>query len=567
VTATATSTPTTPTSTASAAGHTWLYAHLATLAVGIPVLLWVNRDQWFAGDEFEVVITNGLGANPARASIFAPHFEHWSTLGVLVYKALYAVFALHTYLPYVLVLVAVVLAVAHLTWRLLLRVGVAPAYATAVAALTMVLAVGWENRSTAWQITIIAPVALGFGALLAMPERGPWCRRDLVVVALLLVGLMCSGVGVTMTVVVAIAALLRRGWRVALATVALPAVVYAVWYALEGTSGQRNTTPMSTALRDMPEFVWRGFEAAYSGLTRIDNSGYLVLAALVVWLVWRARPRQEPWPLVVATAVGAVVSLTLTALRRGGATPATRYTDIVVLLSLPALTLATQEAGRALARRFGRIAVAVCGTLVVAFLVVQVIALDHEVSNEPFVGEMRPRVLATARIMRNHEPIASSNIFGIPYLTQPSTDTIARFDRNGELPALDVSRADVLTAREYVETVVGSGSAYPEGRAQITRTERASTDAGTEPGCVTVTATTPRARPLVALRLAEAGSFRVAAGRPAAASLAFVERAARGRARDLAIGPGEGTAVGISRATDVELTLPRGTTSTLCGLG
>ena len=78
------------------AGRTWLLAHLATLAAGIPVLLWVNRDQWFAGDEFEVVITNGLGANPARASIFAPHFEHWSTLGVLVYKALYEMFALRS---------------------------------------------------------------------------------------------------------------------------------------------------------------------------------------------------------------------------------------------------------------------------------------------------------------------------------------------------------------------------------------------------------------------------------------------------------------------------------------
>ena len=35
-----------------------------------------------------------------------------------------------------------------------------------------VLAVGWENRATAWQITIVAPVGLGLGALLAMPERG-----------------------------------------------------------------------------------------------------------------------------------------------------------------------------------------------------------------------------------------------------------------------------------------------------------------------------------------------------------------------------------------------------------
>ena len=164
----------------------WLWVHLGTLVAAVPVLAWVNRDQWFAGDEWQIVTTNGLGSNPARASVLAPHFEHWATLGILVYKALYGVFALRSYVPYLAVFFAVILAVAHLSWRLLLRIGVVPSYATAVAALTMVMAVGWENRSTAWQMVVIAPVALGFGALLVMPERGPLVRRDAFVVVLLL---------------------------------------------------------------------------------------------------------------------------------------------------------------------------------------------------------------------------------------------------------------------------------------------------------------------------------------------------------------------------------------------
>ena len=175
------------------------------------------------------------------------------------------------------------------------------------------------------------------------------------------------------------------------------------------------------------------------------------------------RTAREPWPLVIATTVGAVASIALTGLRRAGASPESRYSDIVVLLALPALALLTQEAGRWLIRRLGRPALVVCSTVVVAFLVVQVVALNDDVSSEPFVGEMRPRVLATARIMRDHEPIADHNIFGIPYLTEPSTSTIARLDRNGELPALDVSTADILTAGEYVGAVIGDASRYPEG--------------------------------------------------------------------------------------------------------
>jgi hypothetical protein len=497
--------------------------------------------------------------------VFTPHFEHWTTLGILVYKALYGVFALRTYVPYVAVLIAVILAVAHLSWRFLLRIGVVPSYATAVAALTMVLAVGWENRSTAWQMVVLGPVALGFGALLVMPTRGPLGRRDAVVVALLLIGLTCSGTGVTMTAVVALAALLRRGWRVTLGIVAVPAVVYGLWYALEGTNGQRNDTALSTAVRDLPDFLWRGLTDALSGLTRIPDSGGIVLVALVVWVAWRARPRHEPWPIVIATTAGALASVALIGLRRAGASPESRYSDIVVLLALPALALATQEVGRALVRRFGRPALAVCSVVVVAFLVVQVIALNDAVSSEPFVGEMRPRVLATAKIMRDHEPIATTNIFGIFYLTEPSTTTIGRLDRHGELPALDVSLADVLTAREYVETLIGGASAYPEGRAQVVRASHASTGVAGAADCVSVAPSTRGARPVVRLHLPTAGSFRVASQRDSTASLALVDGAERGEPREFPMGP-DGAAVGTSRASDIELTLPTRMTTTLCGL-
>ena len=135
-------------------------------------------------------------------------------------------------------------------------------------------------------------------------------------------------------------------------------------------------------------------------------------------------------------------------------------------------------------RRFGRPALVVCSVVVVAFLVVQVVALNDEVSSEAFVGEMRPRVLATARIMRDHEPIASTNIFGIPYLTEPSTSTIARLDRNGELPALDVSTADVLTAREYVGAVIGDASKYPEGVVRTVDDHRTARRGAAAPGCL-----------------------------------------------------------------------------------
>jgi hypothetical protein len=546
----------------------WLSLHVASLAAAVPILAWVNRDQWFAADEWVLIMRNGLGSNPTRDGLFAPHFEHWITAGILVYKALYGAFAARTYVPYVAVMIVVILAVAHLSWRLLLRIGVNAALATAVAALTIVMAVGWENRSTAFQMVVIAPVALGFGALLVMPTSGPLRRRDAIVVGLLLLGLMCSGTGVTMTVVVVLAAVLARGWKVAAGIAAVPAVVYGIWYVAEGSSGQRDQTPMSDAVRDLPGFVWRGITHALDDLALVEHAGVLLLVLIVVWVAWKAwsaGPRRQPWPLVIATTVGALASVTLTGLRRSTAPPVSRYSDIVVLLALPALALVMQDGGRWLTRRLGRPVVTVVSVLVVVFLVLQVIALNDEIENELFVGEMKPRVLATAQLLRDHAPIASTNIFGVAFVPVPSTSDIAELDRHGDLPDLDVSTVDVLTAREYVQIAIGDPSKYAEDVASTVRITGGATGAAS-PGCLTVAPATPGRRPAVRVELPSAGSFRVATAREAIATLSWVQGRERGRPRPFTTTPGGGARVGVAQPATLDLRLPA-TTTTLCGLG
>ncbi len=268
---------------------------------------------------------------------------------------------------------------------------------------------------------------------------------------------------------------------------------------------------------------------------------------------------------MLATAVGAVVSIALTGLRRAGLdAEASRYSDVVVVLLLPALALATQDVARMAVRRVGRPLTAGFTVVVVGFLVVQVVALDHEVQSELFVGEMRPRVLATAKILRDREPIASTNIIGIPFVTEPSTSTIARLDRHGELPALDVTRADILTAREYVEALIGSDPRYPEGFATVVNVSGARTVANGTPGCVDVVAGADEAAS-VTLAVPAATAFRITTPRPQVVSMRFVAKGAAGRPRLFEVGP-DGAVVSVSRAgTNVALRFAAPTT-TLCGI-
>lgn len=468
----------------------WLWVHVATLVLAVPVLVWVNRDQWFSGDEWFVITARGLGSNPQRISLLAPHFEHWSTLPILAYKAMYALVAMRSYWPYVAMLIVVQLAVTHMLWRVLLRVGVAAPFATAVAALFAVMAVGWENLSTAWQISIIAPLALGFGALLVLPERGErFGRGDVAVSVLLVIAVTCSGTGVTMAMVVGIAAFLRRGWKLALADVSVPALVWGTWYVTWGTEGQRNQSSLGDAVTGLPGFVWRGMSDAFAGLFRIDILGPIALVALVAWIVWRARPGVEPWPLVIAMSAGALLGNALTGLRRAGTDGgASRYAYVVIALLLPALALALQDVVGPFVRRHGRVAVYSVAGVLVACIVVQVVALNDEISGEIFVGQMRPRTLATALLLRDGQPVIAPTLF--PIITEPTPATVRRVYEAGELPSLDeVTHDDVLTTAEWVQMTVDPPGAvkYPVPGATCTTSTRATDVPLTDASSLTVT--------------------------------------------------------------------------------
>src|SRR5439155_9105312 len=144
-------------------------------------------------------------------------------------------------------------------------------------AIVAVPGVGFENLTNVWQMQLILPLALGLGALLLLPERGPLGWRDGIASILLTIGMACSGAGITMLGVVALVALIRRGWRVALAVAALPALAYAWWYIAYGSKAPDVTT---LSYRTVPGFVWDGLTDALGDLVRLRAMGVVIVLAV-----------------------------------------------------------------------------------------------------------------------------------------------------------------------------------------------------------------------------------------------------------------------------------------------
>jgi len=424
--------------------------HVASLVAAAPLILWFNRNQWFFGDEWEFFANRMSGWGRV---LLEPHNEHWSTAPILVYRAVYAAVGLRSYLPYVAVLVVLHLAVAHLLWRVMNRVGVAPLVSTALAAVFAVLGSGHENLLWAFQIGFVGSVAVGLAHLLLVDHDGPFGRRDRVAGVVAVVGLLFSGISVIMTVTSGVAVLLRRGVRDALATVAPPAGVYALWFAVVGHEGLGSGGGRVESVLDAPGYLWTGLASALEGASGIPAAGAVLVILLLGWLLRQRAVAGVPAAPATAMAIGAASLFAMLAAGRSGygveQATASRYLYIAVALLLPALGLMLSDAtGRVASRQ-------VAAAVVLVPVLVHNVASFRELSHAEAGREraIRTTVLAAAELADDGAPMVA---------TQPeprfSPDvTVAllrRLDRQGALPDHAPAEVDVLTAAGQLQVAL-----------------------------------------------------------------------------------------------------------------
>jgi len=212
-----------------------LIAFILIQIVALPVLQYLGRHRWFRYDDWNFVSSRSL---TSLRDLFEPHNVHWTTLPVIAYRGLWRMFGLRTYLPYQLLGLVFHLVLAGLVRLVMRRAGVRPWTATAAA--TLLVFFGAGEQSVLWAftaITLTLTLAFGVTHLLLADHDGPIDRRDWLGLLAGLAGLMTSGVAPTMTIVVGLAVLVRRGWRIAaLHTVPL-AAAFGVWYVAIGNEG------------------------------------------------------------------------------------------------------------------------------------------------------------------------------------------------------------------------------------------------------------------------------------------------------------------------------------------
>jgi hypothetical protein len=545
--------------------------HWASLGGAGLFLLWAARDQWFDSDEWNFLAQRRLVGSATHTGIWDPHNRHWTTLGVLLYRLLYSVFGVRSYVPYVVVLILAHLLVAHLLWRLLRGVGVSPLFATAAAGVFALAGAGWENLANAFQITLVGSLAAGLGAFAITRANDRSRLRVAAVWALLLVSLMFSGVGIAMVVVVAAGVLLRSGLRAAVVTASLPTVVYLVWYAVQGRdapkgAGEQGLWP---ALQATPAFVWRGLTSAIDVETGLEGIAVVVLVLLAWWLVRTADLADDGWRDCLVLAFGAVLFLAVTAIGRSGlgvdTAASSRYAYVTLALLLPVATLG---ADRVLARSPARLVALTLAVGLVILVSVSTVAHNADVAGAR-EQEQKHRVLAAASLVAADDRFVDTITVPV-YLPDLDVDGIRELLDAGAFPPRDVSPEDVLTARVMLQLRASDDPidlAGVDAPPAVVRATDAELVAGASSDCVGVV---PRGdHPTVELQFDQPGAMSLRSQRSGTVNAWFrdPETDVAGRSRPIAVTGGRLAHLAVSHP-DLLLALEVASegTTTLCGV-
>jgi hypothetical protein len=358
---------------------------LASLLVGAWVALMVlatNTNQWFFADEWEFIARRSrpAGLGDTVRMYLRPHNEHWSTLPLLVYRAIFGVVGLKAYWPYLIVHLA-----AHVGLGLLLarrfrsdRVRVPVVLLTT--ATFLFLGAGSENILWAFQTAWIAALgfcligleivdraacqqSLGSGQELQSPESGLPVGKGVVVGLeaergwgppargslsrssvgwLWVVGvaaLMCAGTGVSSVVAICLSVLLRFGWRKALLVGSVPGAIMAVWLLSFGRDNSSEPVSWGYSPYRVGSYAWRALVGMIDRTTGFAGLGVLVAVALLFGALHRYSDLVRMHASSLSLAIAGVFFSVVVALGRVrfDDPEASRYSYVLFVFFVPLL--------------------------------------------------------------------------------------------------------------------------------------------------------------------------------------------------------------------------------------
>lgn len=318
-------------------GRYWnpIFVHYASLVIGAVTILVLARGQWFFGDDWSILA-------PSRDTwLLVPHVGHLNLVPALVFPAIRNWLGLGSYLPFLIPALLAHIGIAHLSWRILVRVGVLPWLSTLLAVVIVVLGAGSENILWAFQFGFMGAVTMGLLVIVLVDRDRLTATLGVGTALIATLAPMFSSTAIPVLAAAALVGWIRHGVLRTILIFLPTAVVYLAWYLAIGRMSPTPTSGIHSLGQLGEAIVYAG--AMYAGgLGRAlpwIALGILPAVATARWFFKTfksgiATRRTAAYALII----GSVVFVALTTWSRftfgvsAAATPRYAYLTIVLLL-------------------------------------------------------------------------------------------------------------------------------------------------------------------------------------------------------------------------------------------
>jgi len=423
------------------------------IAAASALLLFSGRGNWFILDELSFATDR---ADLTTGTIFGPQNQNCVATLVLIYRAMFELFGFSDYLPWRLLLTALVAGIGVLAY-LYARKRIGPWWALLPLALITVTP-GFEIALWPFQMGQALSVLCGLAVLVLLDREPSWPIRAAIAV-LLLVAVASSSAGVPL-VAIFIYDRVQRPDRRGDLVAALPAVVFYAWWYLEWA--RREPTPTKATVEAIAGSVNRAYTFANSAMDQLLGLGgrgftgvlvaQVAVALLAVAVAWRVfGPYRTGRVRVVALVAGLATYWVLLAWGRAyvpGVESASRYIFLSQVLLVLLIVEVAAPVGAAItdARERGRhFAVPIAAVAAVAITLVTASAVRYNSKSERLFGAMqrnnatdiRGQVYGLALLEPPNRQAATIFLAPGSAIPRPAAGYFAALERFGEQPATE----------------------------------------------------------------------------------------------------------------------------------
>lgn len=255
-------------------------------------IIFIGRNQWFFYDDFDFVSNNRISGSYISA-LLMPHNEHTALLPFVLFRLIYMVFGLSSYIPYFVINIIVLTITFYVLYLFARSLKISSRIAFFGIVFLSFTPAYYENIFWAFQVGLSLSTCFGFMSLGLISASNRFKKYNKILVfGSLMISVFSSSLGLIFIVMSIILILLNRSWRSYIASVVLPLIIWILWSLNFSSTQGLSLSKLIFTLKNYTQFMSVGVNEALTSIFPIASFGVLIVGVFT-YLAFRLTEVQD----------------------------------------------------------------------------------------------------------------------------------------------------------------------------------------------------------------------------------------------------------------------------------